>query len=374
MSRINLKKPLAVFLSLTLILSQIVPVHGADNPKNSDELYFAAYDNEVVENVQTGVVTKGEFIVKDVCRASIVYENVSYVFNEINSGNVIFQGMLVSDGDLVNTGDPIAEVSLSVNVETVDELEAYIGALEESLESYITTNSQLLNRYKTLAESSPSAADRRVAQLLYDRLYVNYNDELQEREDFIEAQKATLSTYKSLRETQYITAPMSGKVSNISRIWRGQTLDNWAYICSIYDTENVRLEVISGGENLSYNQAVQVVSVQKSQNVLIDGRVTSCSSPTLSSNLVGKTKYITFIGDPSNMKIGEDVSVRYESIHTQNAILVPKKAVETDNGGTYVNLYKDGHQFKQYFISGGVNADNYWAVMGLNEGDVVVLH
>ena len=132
MSRINLKKPTAVFLSILLVMQQMIPAVGAENNRDDNELYFAAYDNEIVENVQTGTVTKGEFIVKDVCRASIVYENVSYVFNEISTGNVVFEGMLVSDGDFVNAGDPIAEVSLSVNVETVDELAASIDAETEA--------------------------------------------------------------------------------------------------------------------------------------------------------------------------------------------------------------------------------------------------
>ena len=374
MLKIDLKKPVAVFLTLMTVMMQTVPVIGSDRYEDNNELYFQAFENEVVENVQTGRVTSGDFIVNAACKASIIYENVSYVFNDIDTGSVQYVNMLVSVGDTVERGQPLVELSVSVDNEAVSQLESQIEVLEESLDSYISTNAQLLKRYSDLAQYSASAADRRVASLLYDRLSVSYNEELQRREDDIEAKKATLTTYRSLQETQYIKAPASGKISNIARLWRGQNLDRYAYICSIYDTEHVILSVNNGGDDLSYNQTVYAVNPRTGGNQLIPGRVTSCISPVLSSNLVGKTKYIELLEDPSELKIEEDVSIRYESKHTKNALLVPKKAVESDLGGNFVYLYSDGHQFKKYFISGGSNAEYYWAVIGLNEGDTVVLH
>ena len=373
MSRIDLKKPAAVFLAAAMVLAGTVPAGGQSGYPESDELYFAAFENEVVENVQTAKISKGDFIVNAACRATIEYDNISYVFNNINTGTVQFVDMLVSAGDTVNVGDPIAQVNVSVDNETVEQLEADIDALEEALESYINTNVQLLARYENLAKNSASEADRRVARLLHDRLSVNYNDELQRREDDIEAKKATLSTYKNLQETQYIKASMAGKISNVQRMWRGQNLDYYDFICAIYDTKHVRLRINNGGDDLSFDQRVYAVNPQEG-NALIPGKVVSCLSPVLSSNLVGNTKYIELLGDPSNLKINEEVGIRYESQHTKNALLVPKKAVESDRGGEFVYLYRDGHQFKQYFISGGSNAEYYWAVIGLEEGDTVVLH
>ena len=373
MLRIDIKKPVAVFLTLITVMLSTVPATGADRD-NNNELYFGALENEVVENVQTGKVTKGDFIVNAACKASIQYENISYVFNDIEYGTVQYVDMLASVGSTVERGQPLVEVNVSIDSEAISQLESKIEVLEDSLDSYISTNTQLLKRYEELAANSASAADRRVAQLLYDRLSVNYNDELQRREDEIEAQKATLTSYRSVQETQYIMAPATGQISNISRLWRGQTLDRYAFICSIYDTEHVLLTVTNGGDDLSYNQIVYAVNPKTGGNELIPGRVTSCVSPVLSSNLVGKTKYIELLEDPSGLKINEDVSIRYESQHTKNALLVPKKAVESDLGGDFVYLYVDGHQFKKYFISGGSNAEYYWAVIGLEEGDTVVLH
>ncbi|MBO4416235.1 MAG: efflux RND transporter periplasmic adaptor subunit [Lachnospiraceae bacterium] len=373
MSRIDLKKPIALFLAAAMTMAQTIPAGGQSNYPENDELYFAALENEIVENVQTAQVRKGDFIVNASCKASIEYETISYVFNDISIGSVQFVEMLVSSGDTVNAGDPVAQVNVSVNSETVEQLEADIESLEEALDSYINTNAQLLARYENLAKNSGSEADRKVAQLLHDRLSVNYNDELQRREDDIEAKKATLSTYRNLQETQYIKASTSGKISNVQRLWRGQNLDYYGFICAIYDTKHVMLRVTNGGDDLSFDQRVYAVNPQEG-NALIPGRVVSCISPVLSSNLVGNAKYIELLGDPSTLKINEEVGVRYESQHTKNALLVPKKAVESDRGGEFVYLYQDGHQFKKYFISGGSNAEYYWAVIGLNEGDTVVLH
>ncbi|MBO4415753.1 MAG: hypothetical protein J5824_07215, partial [Lachnospiraceae bacterium] len=143
MSRINLKKPIALFLAAAMTMAQTIPAGGQSNYPENDELYFAALENEVVENVQTAQVRKGDFIVNAACKASIEYETISYVFNDISIGSVQFVEMLVSSGDTVNVGDPVAQVNVSVDSETVEQLEADIEALEEALESYINTNAQL---------------------------------------------------------------------------------------------------------------------------------------------------------------------------------------------------------------------------------------
>ncbi len=377
MSRTNMK---IVSLVMALLMSAAVfipaGVFAGDEEMASaydnEDLYFGALDEELVENVSTAQVRRGTFIVNSSCKATIDYENIDYCFNTINTGTVEFVKFLVSNGSDVTRGDPIAQVKVYAETEDIEELESQITTEEEMLESFIDTNNELLQRYAQLAADSASAADRRVAKLLYDRLNVSFNDELNRRNDRIEAQKAKLSTYMQLNEEQYITAPATGRVAGMNRYRNGDRLDYYSYMCAVYDTEHIRLRIYSGGEDLAFNQKVYAAINKAGANKNVEGRVTSLNSPMLSSGLIGTVNYVELTGDVSGFQVDEDVIVRYEAQHVDDAVLVPKTAVFTDSRGLYVFVYENGMQNKRYIVSGGNNADDYWAVSGVEEGETVI--
>ncbi|MCR5685350.1 MAG: efflux RND transporter periplasmic adaptor subunit [Lachnospiraceae bacterium] len=376
MSRTS-KKTIALLMAFCLSVYAFLPGMAladeeADSRFDNEDLYFGALGEELVENVSTAVVRKGTFIVNSSCKATIDYENIDYVLNTIDTGTVEFVKFLVSNGSDVQRGDPIAQVKVYAQTENIEQLESQIASDEEMLESYIETNNELLLRYDNLSKTSAYEADRRVAKLLHDRLEVSFNEELNRRNDKIEANKAKLSTYKQLNEEQYITAPATGRVAGMNRYRAGDTLGRWAYMCAVYDTEHIHLRIYSGGEDLAFNQKVYAAINKAGDSRNVEGRVTSLISPSLSSNLIGTVNYVELTGDVSGFKVDEDVIVRYESQHVDGALLVPKSAVFTDSRGLYVFVYENGMQNKRYIVSGGNNAEDYWAVSGVEEGETVI--
>lgn len=57
-----------------------------------------------------------------------------------------------------------------------------------------------------------------------------------------------------------------------------------------------------------------------------------------------------------------------------NVVTVPKSAVTTVGGQTYVRVMeKNGEIVNRSFIAGGFNTDCYWVLEGLEEGTTICL-
>ncbi len=134
--------------------------------ENDNELYYEAIGQQYDDHVNTTVVRRGEFIALSSCKASIVYDDVAYVVNRINSGTVTFEQYLVRNGSYVHSGDPIAEVSVSVENVEIENLALDIATEEENLENFIDANKALLKDYSNRMVNAASASERRTAELL----------------------------------------------------------------------------------------------------------------------------------------------------------------------------------------------------------------
>ena len=87
------------------------------------------------------------------------------------------------------------------------------------------------------------------------------------------------------------------------------------------------------------------------------------------------------VGDMSSRYMGADgwwsreyfdVAARTRSM--ENVLLVPKRAVFTENGQTYVKVrLDDGQIVTQGFLAGGSDSSNYWVIEGLSEGMEICL-
>ena len=66
-------------------------------------------------------------------------------------------------------------------------------------------------------------------------------------------------------------------------------------------------------------------------------------------------------------------SVKANVREVKDVVLVPKRAVTTVDGITYVTVEEDGKQVLKSFIAGGSDSTNYWVIEGLSEGTKICL-
>ena len=136
MSRIKIIRPAALFLCVMLAIAAIRPAFAADagfRPDDED-LYFSALNEEIKEDVKTIEVGRGDFTLMSSCKGEIVYDNVTYCMNTLAEGSVRYVRMLVKNGDWVKRGDPIVEVSATVEEADLESLRTQIAVEEQNLD------------------------------------------------------------------------------------------------------------------------------------------------------------------------------------------------------------------------------------------------
>lgn len=373
MLRINCLRLPALIIAVIVMIAAI-PATAAED----EELYLQALSSGAVQvetnsNITTTTVTRGLFEINGTCKANLDFPNVYYIVNDINASKVTFLEYKVSNGSRVKKGDIIAAVSTSVEDVQIEELEIRIKTEEESLEQYIDTNKALLKEYQDRIDGAAGAAQRRTAQLLYDRLSVSYENERVAREENLEHLRNTYNAYFEQLGTQYILAPDDGVISGLQRHRSGETLGSYAYLGAVYDTSKVSVRVNGGNDQLFFNMPVTIAQGAGENMVTCPGRVTSCKSPTLTANLIGSNDYVEILGDISAFNVSEEIVLRFKTVYMEDVLLIPNKAVKTDSSGSYVFKYVDGLCVKRYILLGGNNPEVSWVVDGLEEGDVVVI-
>ena len=125
----GLKK--CICLLLVAVIAFIPSV--SSRAEGDDVLYFGALDESIAQNVKTAVVEKGEFYITGAVNASLEFPSQQMVFNDIREGTVYFKEFLVSQGDTVKKGDPIARISVTIDEIEKEEVELNLEAAKNNL-------------------------------------------------------------------------------------------------------------------------------------------------------------------------------------------------------------------------------------------------
>lgn len=340
-------------------------------PDNED-LYFGALTEELKDNTVKATVRKGTFSINAGYKGSLDHDNIKYVTNTVNVGTVTFSEQLVTQGRTVRKGDHMIKVRVSTENVDLGQLKEDIEAKTDNLESFIVTNNELLSEYRNVMDNGATPEERRMAELLYDRLEVSFKQERTKRESEIETLSNRYSSYLLVREAQYIDAPCDGVITYLARFRSGETIGTNAFIAVVVGKGTPSVTVSGGTEPLRYGQKVTIT--QNGSELELEGIVTACNSSLLSPNLIGNAARIEITGgDVSLLDLNSDVIVRTSTVVMEDALILPRSAVGTDGKGSFVYLNRDGHSSKRYVVVGGVNSEEAWIVHGLSEGDTVVI-
>lgn len=373
MSKTDIRRIISVIICVAVIL--VITGTGeavAMTDDGGNELYFGALGEKEITKLVTADVVRGDFVISSAVKGQIVYKNTQAIFNTLDVGGTWFVRFTASRGDEVEKGDKIAEIAYEVDWLRVLKLKSDLETKKQQLESYTQNVKALLAEYAEKAEKS-SGREKELARLAYDRLEISYNEEVAARESEIGQLKAEYDKFEKLESPMYITAPCSGIIGDLSRLRASQSLSYYQYVGSIFSTDEIVVYIEGGSDLLRYNMPVTVSQVRGSETVNVEGRVVSCRNNSLSPNLLGTNDYIAIEGDASVFSINKDITVRFESVRMEDALIIPTKAIDSDNKGKFVYVAADGMSSKRYIVCGPNNGSETWVVHGLDEGEKVVI-
>lgn len=286
----------------------------------------------------------------------LFYSKQDAIKNTIKNGVVYIQSVSVKQYERVTKGQVIAEISV-----TGDSI-----ALARKERSLLRKNETLLELIK---ESETDNA----------KLIKRQRESIAELEKEIAEMKADFACTT-------IVAPYDGIITGIQYFQEGDIVRYESTIATIAEESNCYVIVEDQNGLLNYGNEARVEykdAAGKQQTAI--GSVVTVAPCALSKDL--NTGYALISVPAEDLAVmastnqGNDgwwmrshFSVKVKIRSVDDVLLVPKKAVKTEGGMTYVIVMDENNNpVYKSFIAGGSDNNNYWVVSGLVEGQEICL-
>jgi macrolide-specific efflux system membrane fusion protein len=346
---------------------------------------------------QTAQAEKGTLITS-VTASGTISSASSASINSSATG--IVKEVYVTNGDIVEEGQKIAEITLdkSSQQQATSAYANYLSAQNalntanakmNSLQSALfTANQKFVNGAGTAdpIKDDPTYIIQRADWLQAESDYNN-------QKGVIAQTNAALSSASlSYAETSgTVTAPMAGKISNLT-ITQGQAIssssnssDTSNSTSNASNSQSFGAVVLENGQTqASINLSeIDITKVEVGQKVTITmdafpdksftGKVSAIdTNGSVSSGVTMYPVTITFDSSLPNMYPNMAVSAAIITNIKDNVLLVPSAAVQTTNGTSTIQIMKDGEVTRVSVEIGDSNDTQTEIVSGINEGDNVV--
>lgn len=357
---------------------------------------------------QTAQVQKGSLVQSITASGQILSTNI---INISTSASGVVSDVYVKDGDKVNAGDKIAQITLDSSGQqqftqasasylsskhNLDAANASLFSLQSTLYSKwkIYTDLAVNSTYQN-SDGSPNTSNRTLPAFTTvqdDWLAAEAN--YKNQQGAIAAAQADLSnksaSYQQASPT--VTAPISGKLTNLAII-PGMTLGSQGSSVSVgtggsvqsnQNTQRVAVIQNQGLPVATFNvSAVDIPNVKVGQNATITidsiqgktftGKVATVDNiGTVSSGVTNYMVLIAFDTDAAGVLPNMAASAKVITNVKDNVLLVPSSAVQTTGGQTTVSVMKNGNPIPTPVEIGDVNDSQTEIISGINEGDSIV--
>lgn len=358
-----------------VIMAVCVPVHpvpaAADKsvPVSEPEANLNAEPEKAAGEITfaTSRVERGTLSVEAQAEGTLQYYGWDNINFDTGYDSAIFIKYCVAVGDYVEEGQPIAEFKALVNdidIKTVDL--RLTRAREEQKEVQESCGARLASAERAVKESTGTAL--RIAELDLEKCRMETERSIRTVNEKVAELEELVDKYQREQEKLVLPAPMSGYIYSLENkepdmlAWNGDTL---GLMCK----QKTQIFAVPDGSGiLLYGMNTLVANNDLEADTL--GKVVSCSKKYLSGSFQSNDSYIWI--DKSNSSYR--ASIRYETLHLDNVLMVSVEAVKSDSGGCYVTELKDGKKIKHYFLMGKRTKEYCHVIDGLTEGMVVLIN
>ncbi len=275
-----------------------------------------------------------------------------------------FEGFSVSRNQLVKKGELIATFTRKGSEA---ELEAAKLALQRAEEEYEKSVARL--QAEVTAARSRGSLYAELAQLELEQYEYNQTIEL-------EKLSAAVSEAEHGFENEYIYAPFDCVVYSLASLDKGVEVDYGKEIAELKQADSLVLFSSTTAKNFLYNMDVTVEYGRRDERDTVTARVVS-NDAVLPDGVVGSGHtYFKLDADLTEDELNKP-SASVTTVQAQNALLVPRGAVEVEDGRYYVSVLEGGMVKKRFVIrgiTGGTVGENCTVILaGIKSGQTVIL-
>lgn len=319
---------------------------------------------EKVRSYETWEVTPGNVVKTGTLSLSVVYTQQQTLYAPENG--LELDEILVERKEQVPAGAPIATFRRQSSQAELAAAQLNLARASETLTAQLEQLQAAVDAARAGADSELGNLQLELAQLNYDRAaYAG-------RRQLMQLQKA-VETAQAAFETVTLTAPYDCVIDSIEYLYDRQQMDTTMAVVEISRQSSMMLVGETSTNNFQYGNTIQVEYGKKDSRVSASARVVSTST------LLGQEgqKVWVQLDEPLAEETLVKPSARAEIVQIQNALTVPRSAIESENGSSYVQILVDGVAHKRYIIRGisvGTAGENRVVVLsGLEPGQQVII-
>lgn len=303
-------------------------------------------------------VSRGSFSASFEARGSLGYPSSTAVKNDVSYGTTYFVEYQVENYQLVSKGDVLAKVRVESDPLTLSRQERSLQRANERLNDILSQDEDQIN------EDAVESARENIANI-----------------------EETIAEIKADFGTTTIRADRSGVVVWRANLEADDIIRNNQTLFYVADEETCYVEVSNDNMLLNFGNEVSI-SYQNAQEqtVTVPGSMANISQLGLNSALHTESALIRipseYLTDMANSLWGSmdgwwnrnRFTVTATIREMENVLIVPRSAVWSTNGKTYVDVVdENGNVVTTSFIAGGFDTSNYWVIEGLEEGMEICL-
>lgn len=359
-----------------LVFSLALVITGCSKQtKENDGLLKDTLSASGNTHYKTTQVMTGDFIKQVAYPAEAVFPDVRLLSFQSQGFDVVFNKYLVKVSDVVKKGTPLANFSIINDPITLEEKELQLKREKESYKDDLATREAEIKRAEIELKTMVEDIDKEIGKIKLEKLRNDYESYKFTSENNLNKQEKDLNDYKSkLAKTQLIS-PIDGQIAEKENLDTGEHINQDDPLIAIYSPDEMLLQVNDEMKLLRYNMEVTIEAQSRYGKFELKGRVLSC--PSILSDDTSEGIALIKVTDKIDVNYNNVrksmVTVKADVIKNSKVLLVDKTAVYTDDLGTFVMILDKGVTHKHYFVSGDQNADYYWILQGLEEGQTVIM-
>lgn len=314
-------------------------------------------DEYIEPSKSTAKLSKGSVSGTFSADGFLYYPSTEWIDTDVEYGTVYLTELLVDKYERIEKGQVIATIRV-----LADDIE--IARLER----------QILRENESLSELKKDNKDNKNKRAIANK------------EEYLLDLNEKLLDMKTDKETEKVVAPFSGVVTDVAGYEEGDIIPKDKWIVQLADDTESFIVIEDTGSQTAYGQKASISyrGMDGNQKECV-GDVVTAFPNALNKDLkqgyalvrVPAENLADMAGSSPNNEgwwNRNRFKINIATHYVENVVVVPKRAVKSLNGKTYVKVKGENKdmQYKE-FISGGSDVDNYWVIAGLSEGEEICL-
>lgn len=318
---------------------------------------------------ETVPVEFGEYAVTSTGKARVTYLETAKLTWQ--GGTARFAQVHVKTKQYVNEGDVLMTFEVASNTTELISMRLQLERLWSTLDRETASRKAAIEAQKEKAKQLTSY-DQRIAELTVDRMQAEYDAYVFQATQNIYDLEAQIAEIERVASITTLVAPFSGVIDSITSLDVGTSISKGTTLVTMHATDNLLFTATDSSQALRFNMPISIISGSGSKIATYTGRVVAAPN-ILPNGLTQNTVLVKLDTAVSQEELSNSLKYSAQTQIVQNILVVPRSAVDVENGVSFVYVLEDGTAQKKYVVSKNISPSSAWILEGLSQGQSLIV-